>query len=58
MQNFVSVFMYNKVILIIETIDHNNILFIFSINYEKRYTEKSPGRIVGNSQCEKLPVEV
>ena len=23
-----------------------------------RYTEKSPGRIVGDSQCEKLPVEV
>ena len=35
------------------------IIIIIIVNLlHQRYTEKSPGRIVGDSQCEKLPVEV
>ena len=63
MQNSVSVFVHNKV-NIIDIINNNitlitNIIIIMIVNLlHQRYTEKSPGRIVGDSQCEKLPVEV
>ena len=56
---------FNKVLIdiinitLITNITIISIIIIIIVNLlRQRYTEKSPGRIVGDSQCEKLPVEV